>query len=251
MYVLLVISGKGGVGKSSLSVLLSLYLNKLGHKVSLLDLDICGPSLGCFLGIKDANIIKNQNGSIIPYKYSDLLNCLSMSFLLSDPDAAIIWRGPRKNALIKEVCQNVDWGDSEFLIIDTPPGIQDEHITLAELFYNVEHVSALVITTPHELSIDDVQRQTTFCRRTGIKLLGIIENMKNFVCPNCKECFEIFQNGNVEQFCGAHDINYIGNLEILPKIALSLDCGRNIMDEESDISIETILKSVYNLLINV
>ncbi|KII61743.1 Cytosolic Fe-S cluster assembly factor NUBP2 [Thelohanellus kitauei] len=190
MVVLMVMSGKGGVGKSTTSVLLSLYLSENGHKVALLDLDICGPSISSFLGINEPFITRDDNGLMIPYEYSSSLKCLSMSFLLSRSDSAVIWRGPRKNAMIKEFCNKVAWGDYDTLIIDTPPGIIDEHITLAELFYGRPDVYALIVTTPHVLSIDDVTRQIKFCDRTGIKMLGIVENMTAFTCPNCQVFFQ-------------------------------------------------------------
>jgi Mrp family chromosome partitioning ATPase len=187
-HVILVLSGKGGVGKSTLSAQLSHTLASEGFAVGLLDVDLCGPSaprmvLGdSFIG---QEIRKSPSGAWLPVYAANNLAVMSISFMLQDPDQAVVWRGPRKNALILQFLTEVDWtGDTEgldYLIVDTPPGTTDEHISTVQYLQKAGSISgAIVVTTPEEASLSDVRKEISFCRKTGVPILGIVENMGTY-----------------------------------------------------------------------
>ena len=182
---IMVLSGKGGVGKSTVSTQLALSLAHKGYRVGLLDLDICGPSVPTILGLKGQEV--HQSASGWSPVYVDLedaegdgeLGVLSIGFLMSDPDQAVIWRGPRKNGLIKQFFDSVDWGELDFLVIDTPPGTSDEHISIAQLLKTTlgPNDGAVVVSTPQEVAMADVRKELNFCKKTNIRVLGLVENM--------------------------------------------------------------------------
>jgi len=182
---IMVLSGKGGVGKSTVSTQLALSLAHKGYRVGLLDLDICGPSVPTILGLKGQEVHQSATGwspVYVDLEDSDAdgeLGVLSIGFLMSDPDQAIIWRGPRKNGLIKQFFDGVDWGDLDFLVIDTPPGTSDEHISIAQLLKTTlgPEDGAVVVSTPQEVAMADVRKELNFCKKTNIRVLGLVENM--------------------------------------------------------------------------
>jgi Mrp family chromosome partitioning ATPase len=195
--ILLVLSGKGGVGKSSVSSQLALCLADAGHKVGLLDIDLTGPSIPRILGLHEAQVRSSPDSRWLPVETptppnaspsAQPLQVMSLAFLLPNKDAPVIWRGPKKTAMIKQFVQDVAWGSLDFLVIDTPPGTSDEHITIVE-FLSAFSPKAIMVTTPQAVSLSDVRKEISFCRKTGLELLGLIENMSGFVCPHCAVCF--------------------------------------------------------------
>lgn len=150
MVVLLVMSGKGGVGKSSVAVLLAQYLSENARNVGLLDLDTTGPSLGCLLGVRDAAVTTDEQGLLVPHRVSETLECLSIAFLLMDADRAVAWRGPRKGALVKRMLESMAGRPHDILVVDTPPGILEEHLVIAETLHG--KALSLIVTTPHVCS---------------------------------------------------------------------------------------------------
>ena len=190
-HVILVLSGKGGVGKSTVSTQLAQSLSSRGYSVGLLDVDICGPSIPRMAGVVGQTVHQSQQGWEPVYANPNLA-VMSISFLLEEGDAAVVWRGPRKNGLIKQFLTETDWGVGglDYLIIDTPPGTSDEHISIVQYLNDARPMisdgnngnksgasGAIVVTTPEEVSMADVRKELNFCKKTSVPVLGIVENM--------------------------------------------------------------------------
>ncbi|RNF04830.1 nucleotide-binding protein [Trypanosoma rangeli] len=188
----MVISGKGGVGKSTLTKELAFALSHMGLSVGLLDLDICGPSLPRLMGVRGEDAHRSAAG-IEPVLIEETVSMMAMHYLLGDKNEAVLFRGPQKNGVIRMFLKDVIWGDLDIMLIDTPPGTSDEHITTASLLQQSGGVTgAILITTPQLVAEADVKREVGFCRKAKLPLLGIVENMSGFICPNCKEGSVIF-----------------------------------------------------------
>mmetsp|Transcript_17425 Transcript_17425/g.17514 ORF Transcript_17425/g.17514 Transcript_17425/m.17514 type:complete len:375 (-) Transcript_17425:138-1262(-) len=179
---ILVLSGKGGVGKSTFSAQLAFTLANQGKQVGLLDIDICGPSIPRMLGLLGEQVHQSASGWS-PVYVTDNLGVMSIGFMLPSTDDAVIWRGPKKNGLIKQFLSDVEWGELDYLIIDTPPGTSDEHISIVTYLKSAVVDGAIVITTPQEVSMDDVRKEISFCKKTGIEVLGVVENMSSIAVP--------------------------------------------------------------------
>ncbi|KAK1319689.1 Cytosolic Fe-S cluster assembly factor NBP35 [Acorus calamus] len=179
---ILILSGKGGVGKSTFSAQLSFALAGLDHQVGLLDIDICGPSIPKMLGLEGQDIHQSNVGWSPIYVESNL-GVMSIGFMLPHPDEAVIWRGPRKNGLIKKFLKDVDWGELDYLIVDAPPGTSDEHISIVQFLQATGIDGAIVVTTPQEVSLVDVRKEINFCKKVGIRVLGVVENMSGLRQP--------------------------------------------------------------------
>ncbi|KAF8107588.1 hypothetical protein N665_0119s0053 [Sinapis alba] len=180
-YKILVLSCKGGVGKSTFSAQLSFALAGMDHLVGLMDLDICGPSMPKMLGLEgQSSHLSNSGWS--PVYVEDNLSVMSISFMFADPDdTPAIWRGPRKNDLIKRFLKDVHWGEMDYLVVDTPPGTSDEHITLIKCLTGID--GAIIVTTPQEVAMVDVRKGVNFCKKAGVNVLGVVENMSGLVQP--------------------------------------------------------------------
>ncbi|XP_066258276.1 cytosolic Fe-S cluster assembly factor Nubp2 homolog isoform X1 [Euwallacea similis] len=222
-HIILVLSGKGGVGKSTVSTQLALTLVKRGSKVGLLDIDLCGPSVPYLLNL-EGNDVHQSDGGWVPV-YADQnqqLAVMSIGFLLNNRNSAVVWRGPKKTAMVKQFLTDVCWGELDYLIIDTPPGTSDEHITVMENLKTVKCDGAIIVTTPQLMSIEDVRKEITFCRKTGVHLIGLIENMSGiiarFVCPHCTECTNIFSKGGGESLAELAKVPFLGALPIDPRV---------------------------------
>ncbi|KAL4457368.1 hypothetical protein ABPG75_012233 [Micractinium tetrahymenae] len=181
-HIVLVLSGKGGVGKSTFSAQLAFALAARGLEVGLLDIDICGPSMPKMLGLEGEEIHQSGAGWS-PVYVQENLGVMSIGFMLPNPDDAVIWRGPRKNGLIKQFLKDVHWGECDYLVIDSPPGTSDEHISIVQFLKAARVDGAVVVTTPQEVSIIDVRKEINFCKKTGIPVLGVVENMSGLRQP--------------------------------------------------------------------
>ncbi|KAJ0177427.1 hypothetical protein K1T71_007436 [Dendrolimus kikuchii] len=217
--VILVLSGKGGVGKSTISTQLALTLKERGYKVGLLDIDLCGPSVPYLLNLEGQNVHQGPEGWVPVYlDQEQRLGVMSIGFLLSSRNDAVVWRGPKKTSMIKQFLEDVYWQDLDFLVIDTPPGTSDEHITVMENLRQVPQCTAILVTTPQEVAIEDVRKEITFCKKTGITIMGIIENMSGYECPTCNECTNIFSSGGGESLAEYAKIPYLGSIPIDPRM---------------------------------
>lgn len=233
---ILVLSGKGGVGKSTFSSLLShAFAANPNSTVGIMDTDICGPSIPKMMGVETETIHVSSAGWS-PVWVSDNLGVMSVQFMLPNRDDAVIWRGPKKNGLIKQFLKDVEWGDLDYLIVDTPPGTSDEHLSVNSFLKESGVDGAVVVTTPQEVSLLDVRKEIDFCQKAGIKVLGLVENMSGFVCPNCKNESQIFQvtTGGGRQLCQDLGIPFLGAVPLDPRIGMACDFGESFMDSFPD-----------------
>ena len=191
-YKLLVLSGKGGVGKSTVAANLATALAQTGKRVGLLDIDVHGPSIPRMMGIETAQV-RGTGEELLPVKVSDNLAVMSIGFLLPDRRQAVIWRGPRKHGLIRQFLTDVAWGPLDYLVVDSPPGTGDEPMSIAQLVGS--SAGAIIVTTPQEVAISDVRRCVTFCGEVSLPVVGILENMSGLVCPKCGERIDLFKRG--------------------------------------------------------
>lgn len=228
---ILVLSGKGGVGKSTVAVNMAISLALAGRKVGLLDIDIHGPSIPKVLNLEDKPV--NAKGeTLLPVEMSENLKVMSLGFLLQEKDLAVVWRGPRKYHMIKQFLKDVDWGDLDFLIIDSPPGTGDEPLSIVQLLEDC--TGAVIVTTPQDMSLDDVRKGITFCRNLNVNVLGVIENMSGFVCPECGKRVDIFKSGGGEKMAKEMDVPFLGRIPIDPKIVEACDSGSPYISEYKD-----------------
>ncbi|KAL8683419.1 MAG: hypothetical protein Q9224_006684, partial [Gallowayella concinna] len=260
-----VLSGKGGVGKSSITTQLALALSLAGHSIGLLDIDLTGPSIPRLLGLEDAKIKQapggwlpvqvhpaqllppvvgaplpngrenlpnkdeeldppwpqdGKGGAILPPRPIGALYAISLGFLLPSRESAVVWRGPKKTAMVRQFLTDVMWPELEYLLIDTPPGTSDEHISLAETL--LQHTSnaspklagAIVVTTPQAVAVSDVRKELSFCRKVGIGVLGVVENLSGYVCECCGEEADLFQKGGGKAMAEEFDVKFLGAVPV-------------------------------------
>ena len=219
---IIVLSGKGGVGKSTVAVNLAISLALAGKRVGLLDIDIHGPSVPKMLKLEGKPLMVNADQSILPIKLGDM-KVMSIGFLLRDQDDAIIWRGPLKMGVIRQFLKDVEWGDLDYLVIDSPPGTGDELLSICQLIKDIS--GAVVVTTPQEVATTDVRKSITFCRQLSTPVLGVVENMSGFVCPKCGEVTAIFKTGGGERMARAMNVPFLGRIPIDPTIGEACDEG--------------------------
>jgi len=235
--VVLVLSGKGGVGKSSVTTQLALSLALAGNSVGVLDIDLTGPSIPRLFGIESSKVTQAPGGWVPvlvhpsnPATGMGELRCMSLGFLLRERGDAVVWRGPKKTAMVRQFLSDVLWGELDYLLIDTPPGTSDEHISLAEtLLKNAEPgqvKGAVVVTTPQAVATADVKKELNFCKKTGIDVIGVVENMSGFVCPNCSECTNIFSSGGGQVMAEEFHVNFLGSVPIDPQFIMLVETGR-------------------------
>uniref|UniRef100_A0A8C5R261 Cytosolic Fe-S cluster assembly factor NUBP1 homolog n=1 Tax=Leptobrachium leishanense TaxID=445787 RepID=A0A8C5R261_9ANUR len=214
---ILVISGKGGVGKSTFSALLAHNLADEGKQVVLLDVDVCGLSIPKMMGLEGEQVHQSGSGWS-PVYLEDNLAVMSVGFLLCSPNDAVIWRGPKKNGMIQQFLRDVDWGEVDYLIVDTPPGTSDEHLTVVQYLSASCIDGAVIVTNPQEVSLQDVRKEINFCRIVKLQIIGVVENMSGFKCPNCTTESHIFPptTGGAEQMCNDFGIPLLGKIPLDP-----------------------------------
>jgi ATP-binding protein involved in chromosome partitioning len=227
---LLVLSGKGGVGKSTVAVNLAVWLALQGKRVGLLDIDIHGPSVPKLLGLEGAPVHGGEQ-SIEPVRWRELA-VMSIGFLLRDEREAVIWRGPRKMGVIKQFLSDVEWGELDYLVVDAPPGTGDEPLSVCQLLAGAD--GAVIVTTPQEVALSAVRKSITFCRQLELPVLGVVENMSGYVCPKCGERSDIFSSGGGERMAREMRVPFLGRIPIDPRLGQACDQGQPFMQGQAD-----------------
>jgi Mrp family chromosome partitioning ATPase len=233
---ILVLSGKGGVGKSTFTAQLGwAFAADEQLQTGVMDVDICGPSIPTIFGVASEQVHSSSSGWS-PVYVQDNLGIMSVGFMLPSSRDAVMWRGPKKNGLIAQFLKDVDWGDLDYLVIDTPPGTSDEHLSVVQYLKESGIDGAVLVTTPQEVSLQDVRREIDFCRKVGIRVLGLVENMSGFVCPGCKTESQIFRatTGGAEGLAKETGIQLLGKVPLDPRIGKSADYGVSFLDEYPD-----------------
>lgn len=228
---IVVLSGKGGVGKSTVSTNLALSLAQKGYNVGLLDSDIHGPSIPKMLGLEEKRPEPTPIG-IPPISALPNLKVMSMGFLIMDKDAPVIWRGPMKMGAIKQLLGDVNWGDLDYLIIDLPPGTGDEPLSIAQLI--PDNDGAVIVTTPQDVALVSVRKSINFVKKMNMPVIGIVENMSGFKCPHCDKKIDIFKTGGGKKAAEDFKIPFLGNIPLDPEIVQTGDSGKTFMTKNKD-----------------
>lgn len=245
---ILVMSGKGGVGKSTVSVNLALSLAQKGHKVGLMDVDIHGPDVIRMLNLTGTlEPPKSANDLVAPLSYNGNLKVVSLEYMMKDRDEAIIWRGPLKIQAIRQFVADFDWGELDYLIIDAPPGTGDEPLSVAQ---TIPLVKAIVVTTPQKVALADVRKSINFCKTVNVEIVGVIENMSGFVCPHCNETVDIFKSGGGEQMAREFDLAFLGRIPMDPKVVAAGDDGKPYLSSEEQSPSVTAFSSIVSAVEN-
>lgn len=229
-YKLFIMSGKGGVGKSSVSVNVAAALAARGFKVGLMDVDIHGPSVPTLLGIS-GTLDMDRGSLIIPKEYNDNLHVVSMESLLKDPDQAVLWRGPMKTSAIRQFISDVQWGELDFLVVDSPPGTGDEPMTVLK---TIPDALSVVVTTPQEVSLSDVRKSINFLQYAQANVLGVVENMSGLVCPHCHESIDLFKKGGGKALAEKYGLDFLGAIPLDPATVVAGDLGTPVVLLEED-----------------
>ncbi len=228
----MVISGKGGVGKTSVSVNLASTLASQGFKVGILDADIHGPNIPKMLGVDGQKPLAGDGNSILPIAVTDNLRVMSIAFFLNNTEDAVVWRGPMKHNMLKQFLGEVSWGELDYLIIDLPPGTGDEALSIAHLMKDVD--AAVVVTTPQEVALLDSRKSISFCREIKIPIIGVVENMSGLICPHCKEEIDLFKTGGGEKIAAEMKIPFLGRIPLDPEMVICADEGSAFVDNHPD-----------------
>ncbi|KAL0743151.1 hypothetical protein Bca4012_084664 [Brassica carinata] len=274
---ILVLSGKGGVGKSTFSAQLSFALAGMDHQVGLMDIDICGPSMPKMLGL-EGHEIHQSNLGWSPVYVEENLGVMSIGFMLPNSDEAVVWRGPRKNALIKQFLKDVYWRDIDYLVVDAPPGTSDEHISIVQYLQATGIDGAIIVTTPQEVSLIDVRKEVSFCKKVGVPVLGVVENMSGLSQPladvkfietgssvdvtqkvisclrenapellNVLACSEVFDSsgGGAERMCREMGVPFLGKVPLDPQLCKAAEQGKSCFEGNNKCSVSApALKSI-------
>ncbi len=246
---IMVVSGKGGVGKSTVSLNIAVTLAKKGYKVGLVDVDIHGPSIPVMLNLPKVEVLKGENG-IIPIILPDVYNLkvMSLGFMLEKPDDPVVWRGPLKNQMIEQFLNDVDWGDIDYLIVDNPPGTGDEPLSTAQQLKGKGE--ALLVTTPQQVSTADVSRSINFCHRLDLSIVGLVENMSGFVCPTCHTTTHIFRSGGGEKLSKYYHVPLLGSIPLDANVGISGDVGIPYVQRFDNSPIEKSYDDICDKIIN-
>ncbi|KAG9392563.1 ATPase MipZ/NubP2/Cfd1 [Carpediemonas membranifera] len=229
-HIILVLSGKGGVGKSTCALQLATSLSLVGLKVGILDIDVCGPSLPTITGTTNADILQTSEGWN-PVKVTDNLSVMSIGYLLGDRNDPVVWRGPRKSGMVAQFLSMTHFGPLDYLIIDTPPGTSDEHMAVVQALSTARPDGCVLVSTPQEVATLDVRKEISFARKTGIATLGFIENMSGFACPDCSHVTYIFGHGGGEALAHEAGVPFLGRVPLDPELAEAEETGAMFLME--------------------
>ncbi len=244
---LVVISGKGGVGKSTVAVNIAAALAHSGQRTGLLDLDFHGPSVPKMFDLESARP-ESLDGRVLPV-LSGGVEVMSIGFLLEHPDDPVIWRGPMKIGVIRQMFTDVNWGELDWLVVDCPPGTGDEPLTICQMLAKSEGAAAVIVTTPQQVAAADVAKSLNFCRQLDFPVAGVIENMSGFVCPKCGEWTGIFASGGGEKLANDYGVEFLGRVPIDPAICCSGDAGEPFVLDEKKASAQEFRRIVDKIVV--
>lgn len=242
-----VMSGKGGVGKTSTSVNLAIALADKGFDVGIMDVDLHGPDVPRMLGLTGMPDV-NSKRKLSPMRFSEKLSAISMESFLPQRDDAVIWRGPLKFSAIRQFIADVDWGDLDFLIIDSPPGTGDEPLTVAQ---QIPESRAIIVTTPQEVALADVRKSINFCRTVKLEIFGLVENMSGLHCPHCGEMIDLFGAGGGERTARDMNIPFLGRIPMDPRMVACGDSGVSYQRSYPDSSVTKAFSAIADRMVNV
>jgi len=243
----LVMSGKGGVGKTSVAANLAVALSRNGAKVGLMDVDLHGPDIPRMLGLKGLLEISADN-RLAPKPYSENLKVVSIESMTEDTDEAVIWRGPLKMHVIRQFISDVQWDRLDFLIIDSPPGTGDEPLSVAQV---IPGAKAIIVTTPQEVSLSDIRKSISFCRTVKMPIFGLIENMSGFVCPHCGEPMELFGTGGGLRTALAMNVPFLGKIPFDLKMVECADAGESYLQKYPDSEVTKAYQQIVGRIMEV
>lgn len=243
-HIILILSGKGGVGKSSVTTQTALTLVNKGFNTGVLDIDLTGPSLPRMFGVETKQVHQSSAGWVPVSVYNNgqekdgqkkrgNLSLMSLGFLIGNRNSSVVWRGPKKTAMIRQFLKDVVWSGGEnnvpldYLLIDTPPGTSDEHIAIAEELRWANPDGAIIVTTPQQVATADVRKEINFCKKVNFDVLGVVENMSGFICPHCSECTNIFLSGGGKELSEKLDLKFLGNVPIDPNFVEMIEMQDN------------------------
>jgi len=242
-----VMSGKGGVGKSTVAVNLARALNASGQKVGIMDIDIHGPSVAKMLNIEGENLHQTPAGFLAPVKAGDNFYAASVSFLLEDDATPVIWRGPMKSNFIMQMLDSFAWPEIDYLVVDCPPGTGDEHITIIQTFGKVK--GALIVTTPQQVACLDAKKAVNFLKQMSVDIIGLVENMAYFECPKCHDRVEIFKNNGLKKMAEEFKIPVLGSLPIETAVGESGETGESLLEKSAEtIAAKTFMNIAQKLI---
>ena len=245
---ILVLSGKGGVGKSTVAANLAVALSMAGKKVGLLDVDLHGPSIPTILGLDGQRLGSDATGGLSPIQVSENLSVVSVGLLLDSASDAVIWRGPMKYNVIRQFLKDVAWGRLDYLVIDSPPGTGDEPLAVAQLVGR--GAWAVVVTTPQDLAVADVRRSVSFCKTLNLRVVGIVENMSGLVCPHCGQQVDLFKVGGGERLAAEMGVPFLGRIPLDPQIVASGDSGKPFVQSFANSPAAKAFASVIEPILN-
>jgi len=228
---IMVMSGKGGVGKSTVAANLAVSLAGKGYEVGILDADIHGPNIPKMLGLDKEKIIGTSQG-MLPVPLYPNLKVLSMAFLLPNTDAPVVWRGPMKHNVLQQFLGEAEWGNLDYLIVDLPPGTGDEPLSVAHLIGEVD--GSVIVTTPQEVALLDSRKAVVFSRMVHVPVIGIVENMSGFKCPHCGKEIDLFKVGGGEKAAVELQVPFLGRIPLDPEIVQNCDRGKPFVAAEPD-----------------
>jgi len=242
---ILVMSGKGGVGKSTTAVNLAIALSQQGHRVGLLDIDLHGPSLPKMVGLEGVRPHGSEEG-IIPLVFAGI-KLMSIGFLLEKTSDAMIIRGPMKNGAIQQLISDVVWGELDYLVVDCPPGTGDEPLSAVQMLG--KSAAAVIVTTPQDVALVDVEKSISFCQQMKLPIIGMIENMSGFICPHCDKRSDIFKSGGGSKLAEKYSIPFLALVPLDPRIVVAGDSGKpHILshpESECSIALEAAAEQVH------
>ncbi|MEA3400876.1 MAG: Mrp/NBP35 family ATP-binding protein [Armatimonadota bacterium] len=245
-HVVLILSGKGGVGKSTVAANLAVALAERGQQVGLMDADLHGPTIPLLTGMRGEGVVGTE-GAMRPAELRPNLAVMSIGFLTVEPDTPTIWRGPLRGGVLRQFIADVEWGERDILVVDLPPGTGDEPLTLAQSLPHAD--GAIIVTTPQEASLSDCRKAINFARKVGLDVLGVIENMSGFICPHCGKRTDIFSVGGGEEMAQRMNVPFLGSVPLSAEIVALSDQGRPLLDEAAPESVREAYREIISRLL--